>query len=208
MAQANLGKHRKGGYFRMLRKLVERQALLFLVLLTLWGLIIRADLSNVEIGDKIDSYQGVAIFENGSAIDQSQGRHFSKDGYYYGQKWQCVEFVKRFYYDVLNHRMPDTFGHAKDFFDFSVPQGGLNACRGLVQYRNGGDIKPQKNDLLVYTNTEYGHVAIVAEVESDWIEIVQQNAHSQARQKLVMTVSNGRYYVGNRWQPAGWLRKE
>lgn len=37
-------------------------------------------------------------------------------GYYYGYKWQCVEYIKRFYYEAKGHKMPDSYGNAKDFW--------------------------------------------------------------------------------------------
>ena len=67
----------------------------------------------------LDSYRGVPVYDNGLLYFRNHGKNYSKDGYYFGQKWQCVEFVKRFYYQAKNHRMPDVMGHAKSFFDFS-----------------------------------------------------------------------------------------
>ena len=49
------------------------------------------------IGTVLDHENGVAIYSNGDEAYKSHGKHFSKDGYYYGRRWQCVEFVKRYY---------------------------------------------------------------------------------------------------------------
>ncbi len=179
-----------------------------LLALLLVGVVFFINYSSPSIGTEIDRYKGVAIYYNGTSYDQCHGRHFSEDGYYYGEKWQCVEFVKRFYYVLMDHRMPDTMGHAKDFFDSTVPQGKLNHRRGLVQYRNGGNVKPRGDDLLVFINGKYGHVAIITKVGKDMIEVVQQNVIGQTRQQFALTISNGHYYVGEAEQPAGWLRKE
>lgn len=97
--------------------------------------------------------------------------------------------------------------HAKDFFDPKVPQGQLNPDRGLIQYRNGGKVPPQPDDLLVFTDTVYGHVAIVTAVDADSIEVIQQNKES-SRQKFILVEKDGGYFVGDDRQPAGWLRKE
>ena len=129
------------------------------------------------------------------------------DGYYYGQKWQCVEYVKRFYSQALGHEMPDVWGHAKSFFDESLDDGAMNERRGLLQYRNGSSVGPKVNDLVVFTDTKYGHVAIVSFVSTDSVEIVQQNILSGTRARLLLVVSNGGFYVTTPRHPAGWLRK-
>lgn len=187
------------------QKNIIRAAILVIVLISIsvgyykWG-------SNPEIGDQIDNYKGVAVYYNGSKIDISHGQHYSADGYYYGQKWQCVEFVKRFYYEALKHCMPDTLGHARDFWDNRVPSGKLNHRRGLLQYRNGGTDKPQADDLLVFTNGQYGHVAVISKVGEDYIEVVQQNVEGYTRQVWPLFNNSGRYFIGDGQQPAGWLR--
>lgn len=162
----------------------------------------------VEIGQEIDMFKGVPVYCNGIDYEQSHGTNYSSDGYYYGNKWQCVEYVKRYYYLVKDHRMPDVMGNAKDFFDPHTPQGKLNQRRGLVQYRNGGEVKPQIDDLVVFTNSKYGHVAIITSVSSDTVEIIQQNVVAMPRQNLKLQVKAGHYYIGNGKQPAGWLRKK
>ena len=102
-------------------------------------------------GVPVGSYKGVVIYDNGPLVFKSHGRHYSPCGYYWGQKWQCVECVKRFFDEAKQHQMPDVWGHAKDFFDGSVPQGGLNAKRGLKQFRNGADAGPELDDCLVFS---------------------------------------------------------
>jgi surface antigen len=158
------------------------------------------------LGEKVDSYKGVAVFNNGEEYVKSYGKNYSSDGYYYGHKWQCVEFIKRFYYEVKKHRMPNVYGNAKDFFDVKTPHGALNKARGLIQYINGGNVKPESDDIIVFNDTKYGHVAIVTEVGKDYIEVIQQNVYGVSREKYVMKVSNGKYTIGIKRKPAGWLR--
>lgn len=105
----------------------------------------------LKIGSTVDSYKGVPVYYNGILFFRSHGRHYDQDGYYFGQKWQCVEYIKRFLYTEKRHALPDGFGHAKDFFDPEVSQGGINKRRALVQYHNGGDVKPEPDDILVLT---------------------------------------------------------
>jgi len=161
---------------------------------------------NMQIGRELDSYRGVAVYYNGIIYIRSHGQHFSGSGYYYGFKWQCVEHVKRFYYQALGHEMPDVFGHAKDFFDPSVAQGQLNTSRGLIQYRNGGDVSPRPDDLLVFTDRRFGHVAIITYVTDSYVEIIQQNIFGRSRERLPLRIEGDQYFIGNRREPAGWLR--
>lgn len=159
-----------------------------------------------KIGNEVDSYQDVEVYYNGILYTRAYGKHYADNGYYLGQKWQCVEFVKRFYYQAKGHEMPDVYGHAKDFFDYETDQGELNERRGLIQYYNGREVPPQKDDLLVFTDSDYGHVGIITEVTDNEVEIIQQNVYGKPRSRYSLTIKDGRYYVGADREPAGWLR--
>lgn len=52
------------------------------------------------IGQERDRLNGVVVYHNGG-VDHSSGRNLSPDGYNLGIKYQCVEFVKRYYYQHL-----------------------------------------------------------------------------------------------------------
>src|SRR5690625_3985796 len=62
----------------------------------------------------IYSLNGVYVYYNGST-NTVVDRNTSLDGYNLGLEYQCVEFVKRYYYERLDHTMPNSYGHAKDF---------------------------------------------------------------------------------------------
>jgi surface antigen len=156
----------------------------------------------------LDSYKGVEVFYNGEIYAKNHGENYSFDGYYYGYKWQCVEYVKRFYYLAKGHKMPDVYGHAKDFFDTSVSHGELNKSRNLLQYKNGENEKPQVDDLLVFNDTTYGHVVIITEVGNDYIEVIQQNMGLASRDKFELKCKEEKYFIGGKRIPVGWLRKE
>jgi len=159
-----------------------------------------------EVGAVIDSYQDVMVYNNGPEFATSYGRHFSDSGYYFGQKWQCVEFIKRFYYQSKGHEMPDVMGHAKDFFDPNLASGNLNLRRGLIQYTNGSNEAPQAGDLLVWNRGTYGHVAIISQVTHNDVEIVQQNIAGFPRDHLPLQHLFNNWIIGGQIQPAGWLR--
>ena len=129
------------------------------------------------VGDKLDSLNGVYVFYNGN-VSHVEGRNTTSDGYNLGQKYQCVEFVKRYYYEYFDHKMPDSWGHAKSFFDSNVKDGKLNSTRNLTQYSNPSKSKPKVSDLIIFDGTtfnSYGHVAIISNVTDNSIEIIQQN---------------------------------
>ncbi|CAQ84529.1 MULTISPECIES: CHAP domain-containing protein [Photorhabdus] len=162
-----------------------------------------------KVGDVIDNYQNVAVYYNGG-VDTSLGRNLSEDGYNLGIKYQCVEFIKRFYFQFYHHKMPDTYGHAKDFFDHSVADGGINKKRALLQFTNGSISAPETGDIIVFSPTlfnRYGHVAIVSAVEPTSIEIIQQNPgpFSSSRERFELQQTEGIWRVKNQ-RIYGWLR--
>ncbi len=163
------------------------------------------------IGQKTDSLNGVYVFYNG-AISNVSGRNTTKDGYNLGLKFQCVEFVKRYYYQHLNHKMPDSYGHAKDFFDRTLSDGQKNRRRNLVQYSNPSQTKPETGDLVVFDGTvfnQYGHVAIVSKVTKRRVEIIQQNSgpNGKSRVSFPLRRKDEKWEIGEK-RILGWLRKE
>ncbi|MCJ8168506.1 CHAP domain-containing protein [Atopomonas sediminilitoris] len=161
------------------------------------------------VGEQLDALNGVAIYYNGG-VNTVQGRHLSKDGYNLGLRYQCVEFVKRYYFERHNHRMPDTYGHAKDFFDPRLNEGELNTQRAMLQFHNGGSTAPQADDLLVFGPSllnRYGHVAVIASVGATSLEIAQQNPgpFGNARENLALTQQAGRWTI-QAPEVLGWLR--
>ena len=162
------------------------------------------------VGEVIDTYNGVEVYYNGE-VDNVSGRNI-QNNYNIGLKYQCVEFVKRYYYQVFNHKMPDSYGHAVDFFDKRLSDGKMNGRRGLLQYTNPSRLKPAVNDILVYDGTvinPYGHVSIVTNVADDEIEIIQQNPgpFESTREKIKIEYDNNLWEI-KASRVLGWLRKK
>lgn len=183
------------------------ETLLLLVGLGMGEVMMAQNIRKSEVGDVLDVYRGVEVRDNGPDYRRDHGLSLGPDGYSYGQKWQCVEFVKRFYDQVLGHRMSNSYGHARDFFDAKVPQGCLNRERGLIQFRNGGKMSPRPDDLLIFTAGVYGHVAIITQTETNLVEIIQQNRGMKTREILPLVEKNGFWKIGGSPPPTGWLRK-
>ena len=196
------------------RAMQSRRLLLSLLLLAslppLYLGLTRLDLHpRHQPGEIVDRFNGVAVYYNGG-VNHVDGRHLSHDGYNLGLRWQCVEFVKRYYFERFGHRMPESRGHAKSFFDAQLVDGALNPARGLLQLRNGGHEPPQVDDLIVYGPwlfNPYGHVAIVARVNEHELEIVQQNPGPWGSSRETLPLRQH----GDGWQVEpdrvrGWLR--
>lgn len=162
------------------------------------------------VGQPVDSLNGVYVYYNGG-VDHVADRNV-QNGYNLGLKYQCVEFVKRYYYQHLNRKMPDSYGHAKDFFNDKLKDGELNTARNLIQYSNPGTSRPQLDDLLIFNASLtkcYGHVAIVSRVADQEIELIQQNPgpFGTSRESVTLTSINGKWKIENN-RIVGWLRKE
>lgn len=158
-----------------------------------------------DVNKPIDALDGIPIYYNGG-ISKTYGRNMTNDGYNLGLKWQCVEFVKRYYYVYFNHKMPNSYGHAKDFFDTSLGNA-FNADRGMQQHLNGHTTPPSKRNIIVFkgdNQNPYGHIAIISSVHKDHITIAQQNWGKQTKMNLPLMQKNGQYFVSHK-NVVGWL---
>jgi surface antigen len=167
--------------------------------------------TDFTVGQRIDSLNGVFVYYNGG-VENVTERNITEDGYNLGLKYQCVEFVKRYYYEELKHKMPDSYGHAKDFFDKSLLDGEKNEIRDLSQYANPSNTKPKVNDLVIFEDTafnKYGHVAIISKLTENEIEIIQQNPGPFSKSRATFSLENkdGKWEINND-RILGWLRKE
>ena len=161
------------------------------------------------VGEVVDSLDGVDVHYNGG-VNHTSGRNLGKDGYNIGLRYQCVEFVKRYYHERFDHEMPDAYGHARDFFERDLPDGARNERRALLQFVNGGSGKPEAGDIVVYAPwllNRFGHVAIVSHADSHSVEIVQQNPgpFGKSRETYQLTESEGKWRIDHR-RILGWLR--
>lgn len=166
--------------------------------------------NNPKVGDAIDSFNEVHVYYNGKAFTNTHGRNLTVDGYNLGLKFQCVEFVKRYFYQKYNHKMINPGGNAKEFFDKRLADREFNSKRGLMQYRNTREYPPKVGDLLIYDSypgNAFGHVAIISKVKKDSVEIVQQNMGVKTREMLPLVEFMGYYTVAD-YYVLGWLRKE
>jgi len=163
---------------------------------------------NIYRGEVLDSHNGIPVYYNGENYTNVSGRNVTSDGYNLGLKYQCVEFVKRYYYEHYNHKMPNSYGHAKEFFDKTLLDKDFNEERGLLQFRNVRTHKPMPGDMLIYDaypNNPFGHIGIITEVGDDYVELIQQNFGTKTRQKLKLVEFAGIYTIAD-YDILGWLR--
>ena len=165
-------------------------------------------LSSTDCGAVLLTHNDVSVISNGFGVSSCDGgRNLDNDGYSYGIKWQCVEFVRRYYKDHLNHSMPNKYGNAVDYFRQGIPHGGRNTERDLIQYYNGKTEKPKPDDLLVCPNMAggLGHVAIIKSVTESEVHIIQQNSFPSIR-AIPLSNSEERWTIEE--DCIGFLRKE
>jgi len=160
-------------------------------------------------GQVVDSYKGVKVFHNGQ-VKNVFGRNTTKDGYNLGLKYQCVEFGKRFFYEVYRHKMPNASGNAKDFFDVHLANGAFNSKRGMYQFRNGYSEKPKKDDMGIIgpsSINKFGHLFIITKVNATDVEFIQQNPGqtNPSRGRYQLINSNGKWTIKCP-DLSGWLR--
>lgn len=172
-----------------------------------------ASLAAQPAGTSLGSFNGVTAYSNGSSTANVHGSSCvngcdtTRGGIYLGLKWQCVEYIRRYYYSVFGldlaarHR-----GDAKTWYD-NAPK------MGLQQHPNEGTVAPQPGDILTSNTGRHGHVAIVRSVSGNQVCVIQQNLtndYGDANTCLSLSAAGGRYTVGNFPQGLtirGWLRR-
>jgi GH25 family lysozyme M1 (1,4-beta-N-acetylmuramidase)/surface antigen len=155
-----------------------------------------------QVGEYINGVIAYSNYENAYA----SGLYNFVDGYNTGMKWQCVEYVNRYYKAIygMEIRIPGT--NANDYY-------GTASDRGLIAYPNSGSTSPQPGDILCSDGGSYGHVAIVRGVTTGSIHVIHQNwANTGAdNDKIIsMSISGGHYTVSGfsaSYPVQGWLRK-
>ena len=96
------------------------------------------------------------------------------DGLPTGKKWQCVEFVRRYYMQIHRLTFPsvaDAYEMMKltEFIDMDTRQ--PHPCT----FYSPTESTPQKDDILILEHEEYGHTAVIVAVQGKRIRIAEQN---------------------------------
>lgn len=142
------------------------------------------------------------------------------DGIFMGYKWQCVELARRWLYINKRYVFSD-IPMAYDIFRLrSVRRINDSAELPLRSFKNGSRRRPETGCLLIWdAGGEFeitGHVAIVTEVENDYIRFVEQNVENKrwpvgqafSRQLKTSTSEDGEYWIEERLENVtvlGWV---
>ncbi len=183
---------REGDVERMIRSTI-------VVLIVLIGLAATTPVVSAPWATYCGQYQGVCAYSNGYP------EYYGPDDIY---KWRylCIEWVNRFYAQVFPHQNMNWVYAAYDYYD-------AYQQLELDRYPNGGTMPPQPGDLLCSDGGRWGHVAIVREVGSNYLKLIQENWYQDGRDSamtLTLTASGGRYTLApfsSQYPIQGWLRK-
>ncbi len=170
--------------------MIKKEFILIRVCLLLFFLALSQSAFAVQFGDVIGTYRGQPIHSNYQAQDGLRTK--------WGVKWQCVEFVNRFYNQAMG--MPNWVwtGNAGDYWE--------NKKAVLQRFPNGGSVPPQVDDILVWGSgpgRHYGHVAIISAVSEQSVTVAEQNWH--AAQAFRTLSRRGTTISGE--GILGWMRK-
>lgn len=152
--------------------------------------------TNIPFGNIYGYIGKTAVYSNGPKYGSTSRN--SVNGYDTGLAFQCVELVRRFYFEYFGKRMGAGYD-AKDFYS--------NAWRwNMTAYANGGGMAPKPGDVLCYNGNVgggAGHVELLAEVGVDYVIVIRQNVYGD--------VHVGKRYsrTGNTINAAhvqGWIR--
>ncbi len=161
-----------------------------------------------QCGSELITLNGQAVCSNGPG----QGTYCDCAG---SDNYQCVEFVKAYYKNVL-HIDTSSWKIAAAYQYFASA-----ANLGLISFKNGGTTPPEPDDILVFSdNKGDGHIAIIKSVSSTEVVIVEQNWSANGTKALTISTSGTTqttYTIANRgncniptsetcYTPLGWLR--
>ncbi|NQE46372.1 Cell surface glycoprotein [ANME-1 cluster archaeon GoMg2] len=169
------------------------------------GVSSQVEVSGLAFGTQVGTYNDVIAYSN-LENSYASGEYNYKDDYNTGMKWQCVEYVNRYYYVIYGQKIRIAGTNADEYYDTA-------SDRGLVAYPNSGTTSPQPGDILCSSGGTYGHVAIVREVTADSVHVIHQNWANTAvdnDKTISMSISGGHYTVSgfsSNYSVQGWLRK-
>ena len=158
-----------------------------------------------DFGDIIGTYRGIDAKSNGPCTGLYSGTYENTNcGLSKNWKYQCKEYVNRFYKDIMGIDTSKWAGSAGEYYATA-------SAKGLDAYPNGGDTSPQPNDILTFSGGPYGHVAIITWVDDKSVKVVEQNFNRDTAYATLKrngnTIQNHITSTGITYTVQGWLRK-
>ncbi len=116
----------------------------------------------------LGTYNGVEIRSNETATYNSRTNN-SVGGVITGLKWQCVEFVRRYYLQTYDINLRSMYtGDANTWFDHA-------ADMNLAANPQGSTVRPEIGDILTSDGGPSGHIAIIRSVTDSQVCVAEQN---------------------------------
>lgn len=112
-------------------------------------------------------YKGVPALSNDGAQTTEKDCAVPPIGIY-GDQYQCVEYVKRFYSVALGVDTSGWTGNANTYYQTAQ-------IKGLQAFANGGSTPPHPDDIIVFEGGAAGHVAVVTGTTQTQVQIIEQN---------------------------------
>jgi hypothetical protein len=126
-------------------------------------------------------YYGVPAYVN----DFIEKHHYVKN-IYTGIQWECVEYVRRWYIQVLQLTF-SSINNAIDLWDVPYVYHPITKIKfSFYSIKNGSNIEPNVGDILVFKKNQkypYGHVAIITRITGDNIYLAEQNVTKKSWNK-------------------------
>lgn len=151
-----------------------------------------------QIGAVIDTFCGVAVYQNGPDPLASSGLTS------HGWGHQSTELAYRFLCEHygLGEARGAPYGHAKSWYGNTTDP----VLAQLTRIPSGGREPPRPGDVIVFSAGTYGHVAIVKRVligdGVGLVEVIEQNVHGGSH-FYAMQVDDERYSMSG---ATGWMR--
>ena len=146
-------------------------------------------------------YEGIPSYYNNVSKNVINTVNTRYGNIYTGEKWQCVEFVRR--YLILRHNL--TFESVKNVYELkNVSQFYSLISESPVPARFHTHGLPMKNDILILSWENTGHVAIVVGIDKnkELVYIVDQNGEPEQWETEIYS----RTYPIRSKQIMGWMR--
>ena len=127
-----------------------------------------------------------------------------------GLRWQCVEFVDRYYKQVygLDVYAAGLSGNANTYL-------GHASGAGILRFKNINPEQPRTGDILVWNGTNInanGHVAVVQQMVGNVVTILQQNAGMTWTNTITLSQDNNGFWrvpvLSSVGVCLGWIRPQ
>ena len=159
-------------------------------------------------GTPLSSYKGIPAYSNGDK--QGTSESCSQEGSIYGQRFDSLEFARRFFAEAQGVPPERWKSDPQDYV-------GTASDSGFLSYRNGAGTPPAPDDLIVFEELPgqpgLPHLGIASRASGGLLNVIEQNGASEGTVSLTVVSADGHYRVlptgiaGTGYKVIGWLRK-